>query len=83
MKFIPIVLGILALLFMIPGLIPCLGWLNYFNIPLAVLGFGIAYFLRSQSEENKQDSTLKIGLYLNLCAGIVGIIRLYLGSGFF
>jgi len=84
MKYVSIVLGIISFLFMLIGLIPCFGWLNWIlTIPIALIGLGIAYWLYQQNEVNKQDSSIKIGLYLNACALIVGIIKLFLGGGFF
>ena len=84
MKYISIVLGIIAVLFMLVGLIPCLGWLNWIlTLPTAIVGFLIAYWLRSQSEENRNDSMIKTGMMLNVCALIIGVIKLIVGGGFF
>lgn len=84
MKYVSIVFGILAFIFMLVGLIPCLGWSNWiFTLPLSVMGLIIAFFLYQRSDAEKQDNSVKIGLFLNGCAFIVGVIRLLLGGGFF
>lgn len=83
MAILSLILGILSLFFMIPGLIPCLGWLNYFNLPFSGLGLLIALYLYTRSEENAKDSTVKIALYLNVASFVIGVIRLVLGAGFF
>lgn len=81
MKYISIVLGILGFIFMFPGLIPCLGWLNWINLFFSSIGLIIALYLYQSNEVNRQDNNVKIALYLNGCAFVVGGIRLFLGSG--
>lgn len=82
MKYVSIVFGILAFLFMLVGLIPCLGWSNWIlTLPFSVIGLIMAGFLYQQSDEAKQDNSVKIGLFLNGCAFVVGVIRLFVGGG--
>lgn len=83
MAIFSLILGILSLIFMVPGLIPCLGWLNWVNLPLSGLGLLIALYLYTRSEENAKDSTTKLALYLNGASFIIGVLRLIVGGGFF
>lgn len=81
MKIISIICGILAFVFMFPGLLPCLGWLNWGNIFFSAIGLIIALYLYYQSGE--RDNNTKVALFLNGCAFAVGVIRLFLGGGVF
>ena len=38
MKLASLIIGIASLLGMFIGLVPCLGWFNWFNIPFALIG---------------------------------------------
>jgi len=42
------IIGILAIVVMIVGFFPCLGWINWFTIPLALIGLilGIVALIR-------------------------------------
>ncbi len=65
---------------MIVGFFPCLGALNWLNIPFAGIGIiisGIA--LGTAGEEPKGASVA--GLVCCICALFFGIIRLALGGG--
>jgi hypothetical protein len=80
MKYISIALGLIAIIFMAVGIIPCLGSLNYINLLFSVPGSIIALWLYL-TPDGKVDNTVKIALFLNGCAVIVGIARLFLGGG--
>ena len=71
MYLISKIIGIIALLIMIVGLFPLLGWLNWIVIPIALLGL----FLGAFSKNNG-------GVTLNGIVLIVSIIRLFIGGGF-
>jgi hypothetical protein len=64
------IIGIIALIFMIIGLIPLLGWINYLVIFLAILGLIFGIFSKNTG-----------GLTLNGIVLIVSLIRLIAGGG--
>ncbi len=70
MKIIGLILGILAALGMLLAFIPLLGWLNWINIPFAILGLIFSVISKSKG-----------GTVLCVVAVIFGIIRLALGGG--
>ena len=71
MYLISKIIGIVALLIMIVGLFPLLGWLNWIVIPIAVLGLLLGAFSKNTG-----------GVNLNGIVLIVAIIRLFIGGGF-
>ena len=81
MGVISIVWGIVALLWMVLSLIPLLGWGYWFMIPFAAVGAIIAAIgLMFTRAENRGRA--KAGLWINLIAIIVGVLRLSIGGGF-
>lgn len=80
MQMLSLVWGILVILGMLVGFIPCLGWLNWFNIPLAGIGIIVSALASSSATaETKQSAT--IGMILCIVALFFGIIRLVIGAG--
>lgn len=71
LNIISILIGLVALVFAIPGLVPFLGWINWMVLPVALLGAGIGVLSSSNSGRN-----------LNILVLLVGIVRLSLGGGF-
>lgn len=80
MGLISVLWGIVAMLLMFVGLIPLLGWLNWFWIPFAGVGALIAALgvLFSASGKNGRA---KAGLVLNGIVIAVALVRLSLGGG--
>lgn len=72
LNIVSILIGLVALVFAIPGLVPLLGWINWLVLPLALLGAGVGAL-----------SSHKSGRNLNLIVLVVGIVRLMLGGGIF
>lgn len=70
MKTIGRLFGILALIGMVLGMIPLLGWLNWFNIPLAILGLLLSILGKSKG-----------GIIICVVAIFFGLIRLIMGGG--
>ncbi|WP_183984088.1 hypothetical protein [Sphingomonas jinjuensis] len=70
MNILSILIGLVALVFVIPGLIPLLGVFNYIAIPIAVVG-AAAGILSSRTS----------GRNFNLFVLVVAVIRLSLGGG--
>lgn len=92
MKQASLIIGIIAFIGMFIGLVPCLGWFNWFNLPLAIVGIilgAIAYnndrmLPRQQYETDPmvpRGQSLPIGLILSGIAFGFGLIRLILGGG--
>lgn len=71
LNIISILIGLVALVFAIPGLVPLLGWINWLVLPVALLGAGIGALSSSSAGRN-----------LNILVLLVGIVRLALGGGF-
>jgi hypothetical protein len=79
MQIISLVWGIIALIGMLIGLIPCLGSLNWINIPFAVVGLIISMTAYSSREPYKTPSML--GVIFCSVAVAFGIMRLIAGCG--
>ena len=70
MKTLGRVFGILAIVGMLFGMIPLLGWLNWFNIPFAILGLVLSILGKSKG-----------GIIICVVAIFFGLFRLMLGGG--
>jgi hypothetical protein len=82
MQFISLVWGILALLGLAVGFLPCLGALNWVNIPFSAVGLAVSiYALATAKVEGKGGALAGV-----ICCGLAvffGLIRLALGGGVF
>lgn len=72
LNIVSILIGLVALVFAIPGLVPLLGWINWLVLPIALLGAGVGALSSSNAGRN-----------LNILVLIVGVVRLMIGGGFF
>ena len=70
MNVLSTIIGIVALIIALVGFIPLLGWLNWFVIPLAVVGLVMGLMSRQASGRN-----------INLVVLALAMIRLALGGG--
>ena len=70
MNVLSTVVGIMALIIALVGFIPLLGWLNWFAIPVAVVGLVLGLISRQTSGRN-----------INLVVLALAIVRLALGGG--
>ena len=70
LNILSILIGLVALIFVIPGVLPILGALNWLALPIAVLGAGIGVLSSHNSGRN-----------FNLFLIVVAIVRLSLGGG--
>jgi hypothetical protein len=70
MNVISVIIGLMALLIALVGFIPLFGWLNWFAIPLAVVGLVLGFMSKKTSGRN-----------INLVVLALAIIRLALGGG--
>ena len=79
MGTIALVWGVLAVIGMFVAFFPCLGALNWLNIPFALLG-GIVSALAIVADSGGRSKGL-VGLALCLVAVAFGVLRLILGGG--
>lgn len=70
MKKAGLFIGILSFIGMCVALIPLLGWMNWFNIPFAVIGLIFSIIGKSKG-----------GMIFNILAIVFGFLRLLLGGG--
>lgn len=80
MQAASLVMGILAILGMIVGFIPCLGAFNWINIPFAGIGIIISAIAMSTTGNQPKGSAIA-GLVCCIAALFFGVIRLILGGG--
>ena len=82
MQVISLVWGILAFAGFFVGLIPCLGSLNWLNIPFSAAGLLLSIFSYATSgAPNRRPSVA--GIILCSIAVLIGAKRLILGGGIF
>lgn len=67
-----LIIGFVALMCTLVAFLPLLGWLNWFIIPLAIVGAAVGVISRGTAGRN-----------LNLLVIIIGVLRLMLGGGIF
>ncbi len=72
LNIVSLLIGLVALLFLIPAFIPPLGALNWFIVPLAVIGLAVGALSRGKAGRN-----------LNIVVIVIGVLRLMLGGGIF
>jgi hypothetical protein len=70
MNVLSTIIGLAALIIALVGFIPLLGWLNWFAIPLAVVGLVVGLMSRETTGRN-----------INLVVLALAAIRLALGGG--
>jgi hypothetical protein len=81
MQPLSLTLGILAIVGMIVGFLPCLGALNWLNIPFAAAGLIISIIAFSTAGENQNKNSSITGIILCAVAIIFGVFRLFIGGG--
>jgi hypothetical protein len=80
MQVLSLVWGVLAFIGMIVGFIPCLGALNWLNIPFAGIGLVISLVAAASARGGNSGAAIA-GAVANGIAVVVGLIRLVLGGG--
>jgi hypothetical protein len=80
MQILSLIWGILAILGMIVGFFPCLGALNWINIPFSGIGIIISCIAMSSAGVKPKGSSIA-GLICCIVALLFGLIRLVLGGG--
>jgi hypothetical protein len=72
LNLISLAIGAIAIIPLLLALVPFFGWMNWFLLPLPVVGLIIGTLSRGNAGRN-----------LNLIVLIVAIVRLMMGHGFF
>jgi hypothetical protein len=80
MQALSLIWGILAMLGMLVAFFPCLGALNWLNIPFSIAGLIVGIIAMSKAPP-AQNGSAKAGVILCAIATILGMIRLLLGGG--
>lgn len=75
------IIGIVSLCVMVLGLVPCLGWLNWFTIGGSLAALILSYLAFSGTKLPAISSKARTGMILGAIALIVGGLRLKLGGG--
>lgn len=70
LNIVSVTIGLIALTGALIGFFPLLGWVNWFVIPLAIIGLVVGLL-----------SDVKTGRNVNLTVGIIAAIRLSIGGG--
>ncbi len=70
MNVLSIFIGIVALIAALVGFIPLLGWLNWFVLPVAVIGLVFGLLSRNNNGRN-----------INLVVLAIALFRLFVGGG--
>ena len=80
MHFLSLIIGLLSFAVMLVALIPCLGAINWLNIPLAVIGLVLGLVSMSKG---KTKGLAIAGVILCSLSAAIGTIRLIVGFGVF
>jgi hypothetical protein len=80
MQTLSLVWGILALIGMLIAFIPCLGALNWINIPFAAVGLVFSFLVFGTSRAADKSGSIA-GIICCLLACVLGVVRLALGGG--
>ena len=80
MSIIGFIISLIAAVFMMVGLIPLLGWFNWFTtLPAAILGAIINGVAIARSKSNLALP----GLIISLAVFFISLVRLAIGGGIF
>jgi hypothetical protein len=80
MQTVSLVWGVLAMLGMLVAFFPCLGSLNWLNIPFSIVGLIVSVIAMGNAPLGRQG-TAKAGVILCAIATLLGMIRLAMGGG--
>jgi hypothetical protein len=70
LNILSIIIGLGALLLLVPAFLPLLGWANWVIIQIAVVGLALGAMSRENAGRN-----------LNIVVVVIGVLRLSLGGG--
>jgi hypothetical protein len=78
MSFIGLIISLIAAFFLLIGLIPFLGWFNWFTtLPAAVLGAIICAIAITKAKSRVAIT----GLIISLAVFVISLLRLSIGGG--
>lgn len=80
MVVLSLVWGILAIVGMFVAFMPCLGSLNWLNIPFSMIGLIISIVAMNGAPQSERGKAIA-GLVCCAVAIVVGLMRLALGGG--
>lgn len=80
MSTLALIWGILAIIGFLVAFLPCLGSLNWINIPFSVVGLVISIIALSKEAPDRRGGAMA-GLVLCAIAVIIGMARLWAGGG--
>jgi hypothetical protein len=80
MQTLSLIWGILAVIGMLVGFIPCVGALNWLNIPFAGVGVIVSAIALGTGKEPSKSKSIA-GLVCCIVAILFGVIRLAIGGG--
>ena len=81
MQIISLIWGILSVIGMLIGFIPCLGAYNWINIPFAAVGLIVSVISAINADPNSSKSSSIAGIVMCAFAIVFGLIRLGIGGG--
>lgn len=82
MQILSLIMGILSLVVMFVGFVPCFGSLNWLNIPFAAVGLVIGIIALANAREGSKGASIA-GVVLCAIALVLGALRLMVGGGIF
>ena len=82
MQVICLIWGILALVGMLVAFVPCLGALNWLNIPFSVAGLIVSIIALVTTKEPSRGAAVAAVVLCGVAA-LLGLIRLAVGGGVF
>ena len=80
MSTVSLIWGILSLVGMVVGFLPCLGSLNWLNIPFSAAGLIVSVIALTQAPPDQKGGPTA-GIVLCALAVLLGLIRLIAGGG--
>jgi hypothetical protein len=80
MQILSLIWGILSILGLGVAFIPCLGALNWLNIPFAVVGLIVSIVAATKARPGQGGAAIA-GIVLNAIAVLLGWMRLLAGGG--
>lgn len=81
MKILCLVWGILAVLGMMLAMLPCVGALNWLNIPFAAVGLAVSLVMLFKAGGDEPKGFFIAGIACCGAAVVLGGARLILGAG--
>jgi hypothetical protein len=79
MQVAGLIIGIIAIITLFFASIPLLGWINWINIPFAIIG--LTFNIVGLRDGNRSRVPGIIGMFFCLLAIILGFLRLQWGCG--